>query len=66
MIVWKYTILTDTGTIITKNPDIAERKSRSGYLVFCKRENNVYKYDHIWFFEFIKVKKGGTLTSPGE
>ena len=47
MIVWKYKIQTNAGTIITRNPEIAERKSRSGYLVFCKRENNIYKYNRI-------------------
>lgn len=45
MIVWKYTILTNAGPIITRNPDIAESKSKSGYLVFCKTENNIYKYN---------------------
>ena len=47
MIVWKYTIQTNVGKIITRNPEIAEMKSRLGYRVFCKRENNVFKYNHI-------------------
>ena len=46
MNVWKYTIQTNVGPIITRNPEIAENKSRLGYLVFCKRENNIYKYNH--------------------
>ena len=46
MIVWTYTIQGDAGTIVTRNTEYAEKKSRLGYLVFCKRENNVYKYNH--------------------
>ena len=46
MIVWRYTILSDAGEIITRNPDYAEKKSKLGYLVFCKRENNVYRFNH--------------------
>ena len=46
MIVWKYTIRTDAGTITTKDFKYAEKKSRLGYPVFCKRENNFYKFNH--------------------
>jgi len=45
MIVWKYRIQTDIGYIITKNTDYAEKRSKLGNIVFCKRENNVYKYN---------------------
>jgi hypothetical protein len=44
MIVWKYTIYGDAGTIITRDPDFAEMKSRLGNIVFCKRETNVYSF----------------------
>ncbi len=47
MMVWKYTIQTKVGNIITRNHEIAEMKSRLGYRVFCKRENNIFKYNHI-------------------
>jgi len=46
MMVWKYKIIGSAGTIITRNTEIAERKSKSGYLVYCKRESNIYKYTH--------------------
>jgi len=46
MFVWRYKILTDVGMIITRNPEYAEEKSKRGCLVFCKRENNVYKFNH--------------------
>lgn len=46
MIVWRYTILSDAGTIITRNHEYAEKKSKLGCLVFCKRENNIYKFHH--------------------
>ena len=46
MIVWKYKILTNAGQIITKNVEYAEKKSRNGYLIFCKGENNIYKFNH--------------------
>ena len=46
MIVWKYKILSDVGTIITRNTEYAEKKSKLGCLVFCKGENNVYKFNH--------------------
>jgi len=45
MIVWKYTILSDAGPIITKNYKYAENKSKLGNIVFCKRENNIYKFN---------------------
>ena len=46
MIMWKYTILSDAGIITTRNPDYAEKKSKLGYLVFCKRVSNIYKPNH--------------------
>ena len=46
MMVWKYTIQSNAGVIITQNADYAEEKSRLGNIVFCKRENNVYKFNH--------------------
>ena len=45
--IWKYTILSDAGTIITKNPEYAEQKSRLGCRVYCKRETNIYKTNHF-------------------
>ena len=44
MVIWKYKILTNAGVITTRNTEYAEKKSRLGYLVFCKGENNIYKY----------------------
>jgi len=44
MIMWKYTILSDAGTIITRDPEYAEMKSKLGCRVFCKRETNFFKY----------------------
>jgi hypothetical protein len=44
MMMWKYTILSDNGTIITRNPEYAEKRSKLGNIVFCKRETNIYKY----------------------
>lgn len=46
MMVWKYTIQSDAGVIITQNADYAEKKSKLGNIIFCKRENNVYKFNH--------------------
>jgi len=46
MIVWKYKILTNAGPIITKNLEFVEKKRRNGCLIFCKSENNIYKYNH--------------------
>lgn len=46
MTIWKYIIKSEAGNIITSNYRFAEQKSKLGYLVFCKRENNVYKYPH--------------------
>ena len=45
MIVWKYTIQSEAGTIITRNPEYAEKRSRLGNIVFCKRETNIYKFN---------------------
>ena len=47
MIVWKYTIQSDVGPIITKNTEYAEKKSKLGCIIFCKRENNHYKFNHL-------------------
>jgi hypothetical protein len=46
MIVWKYTILSNAGSILTSNTEYAEKKSKSGYRVYCKRENNKFKFIH--------------------
>ena len=46
MIIWKYTILTNAGPIITKDVEYAEKKRKLGYRIFCKRENNIYKFNH--------------------
>ena len=46
MIVWKYRIYGDAGTIITRDPDFAEMKSRLGNIVFCKRESNIFSYNN--------------------
>jgi hypothetical protein len=46
MIVWKYKIIGNAGIITTKNTELAEQKSKSGYIVYCKRESNIYKYNH--------------------
>ena len=46
MIVWKYKILTNAGPIITRNVEYAEKKRQLGYLIFCKGENNIYKFNH--------------------
>jgi len=40
MIIWTYTIKSDNGTIITQNPEYAEKRSRLGNIVFCKRISN--------------------------
>ena len=53
MTIWKYIIKGDAVTIVTKNHRYAEKKSKHGYLVFCKRENNVYRYPH-WIISLIK------------
>ena len=44
MIVRKYTIISNAGCIMTSNTEYAEKKSRLGYKVYCKRENNKYKF----------------------
>ncbi len=46
MIVWKYKIIGKAGVIMTQNTDLAEKKSKLGYWVFCKRVSNIYKYNH--------------------
>ena len=45
MMNWKYTIKTNNGVIITRNPEYAEMKSRLGNIIFCKRESNIYKFN---------------------
>lgn len=44
MISWIYTILGDCGLIKTQNPEYAELKSKSGYIVFCKTVPNIIKF----------------------
>ena len=45
MMVWKYKIQTDAGVIITQNTDYAEKRRKLGNIIFCKRENNIYKFN---------------------
>ena len=45
MLVWNYIIQTTCGKIITQNPEYAEKKSRLGNIVYCRREKNMYKYN---------------------
>ena len=47
MIVWIYTILSNAGCILTSNHEYAEKKSKLGYRVYCKRESNMYKFHQI-------------------
>ncbi len=47
MSIWKYVIKSNFGTIITKNYKYAEEKSKSGYVVFCKKENTINKFYHF-------------------
>lgn len=44
MNVWTYKIKSNSGIIITQNSDFAEKKSRLGNIVFCKRESNKYRF----------------------
>jgi len=46
MIKWQYKIISNVGTILTSNTDFAEKKSKLGNIVFCKRMNNYYKFNH--------------------
>ena len=46
MMTWIYTIKAGASTIITGDPFYAERKSKTGYIVFCKRKNNVYSQNN--------------------
>lgn len=46
MIKWKYKIIGNAGIITTRNTEFAEKKSKLGYVVFCKRESNIYKYNY--------------------
>lgn len=41
---WMYKIQGSSGTIVTSDPYYAEKKSRLGNIVFCKRKNHIYKY----------------------
>jgi len=45
MFVWKYRIISDAGVITTQNQEFAEKKSRMGNIVFCKRESNIYNFN---------------------
>ncbi|MFO8078439.1 MAG: hypothetical protein R6U21_07355 [Thermoplasmatota archaeon] len=44
MITWTYRIQAMNGCILTKNAAYAERKSRHGYRVFCKRDSSINRY----------------------
>jgi hypothetical protein len=44
MFVWIFTIQSSNGKIITKNPVYAEKRSKLGDIIFCKRETNFFKY----------------------
>ena len=46
MMVWKYTIKGNAGIITTKNTELAEKKSKLGYIIYCKRISNIYKFHH--------------------
>jgi len=47
MSLWTYTIKTAKGFVLTTtDPDIAEKKSRHGCCVYCKRTTNVFRYPH--------------------
>ena len=46
MMTWRYKIRGVNSTIITSNSEYAEQKSRLGYVVFWKRESNIYRFDH--------------------
>jgi len=46
MTIWKYIIKGDSGIIITKDHRYAEKKSKLGYIVFCKRDRNIYRFNH--------------------
>ena len=47
MIVWRYVIHNSNGKTITKNPFYAEKRSKLGDIVFCKRETNIYKRNNF-------------------
>ncbi len=44
MYIWKYKIISNSGPIYTSNTMFAEKKSKLGNLVFCKRENDFLKF----------------------
>jgi len=46
MMVWRYIIKSEVGNIITQDPEYAEKRSRLGNIVFCKRESNAYRFNH--------------------
>ncbi len=46
MMAWRYKIQGSNNTIITSSSEYAEKKSKLGYIVFCKRESNVYRFSH--------------------
>ncbi len=44
MNVWNYTIHNVNNKIFTQNPKYAEKRSKQGNIVFCKRITNFYKH----------------------
>ncbi len=45
MIVWMFTIVGPGRRIVTQNSSYAEKRSKLGDIVFCKRETNMYKHN---------------------
>ena len=45
MSTWIFIIKYAGGTIITKNQKYADKKRKLGCIVFCKCENNIYKFN---------------------
>jgi len=43
---WIYRIIGKTVVITTKNTDFAEKKSKLGYIIYCKKETKKYRYFH--------------------
>jgi len=43
MFVWTFTIQSRNGKTMTQNPLYAEKRSKLGDIVFCKRESNIYR-----------------------
>ena len=44
MIVWMFTIIGSGGRIVTQNSNYAEKRSKLGDIVFCKRFTNKYRF----------------------